>query len=102
MKALNVVTFIAGFTLIAAVLSSAVPSVRPPQIGAKLDFLAAHGAEYDTFFIGSSRVHRQIIPALFDAEMAALGVKTNSFSLSGDGMRPPEDEFVQHRGARHP
>ena len=97
MKALNVIAFIAGFALVAAVLSSAVPSVRPPQIAAKLDFLAAHGGEYDTFFIGSSRVHRQIIPALFDAEMAALGVKTNSFSLSGDGMRPPEDEFVMER-----
>ena len=94
---LNACAFVAGFVVIAAALSHAVPSVRPPQIGAKLDWLEAHGEEYDTFFIGSSRVHRQIIPDLFDAEMAALGVKTNSFNLSGDGMRPPEDEFVMER-----
>ena len=94
---LNACAFVAGFVLIAAVLSHVVPSVRPQQISAKLDWLETHGEEYDTFFIGSSRVHRQIIPDLFDAEMAALGVKTNSFNLSGDGMRPPEDEFVMER-----
>lgn len=93
----NFVAFVAGFALIAAVLSQTLPAVRPPQIGAKLDWLAEHGTEYDTVFIGSSRVHRQIIPDLFDREMEALGVKTNSFNLSGDGMRPPEDEFVLER-----
>jgi hypothetical protein len=93
----NVIAFTAGFAAIAVVLSHTVPAVRPPQIGAKLDWLAEHGAEYDTVFIGSSRVHRQIIPDLFDREMEALGVKTNSFNLSGDGMRPPEDEFVLER-----
>ena len=96
-SALNASAFVAGFVLIASVLSRAVPAVHPPQIGVKLDWLEAHGAQYDTFFIGSSRVHRQIIPDLFDTEMAALGVKTNSFNLSGDGMRPPEDEFVMER-----
>lgn len=101
MKALNAVSFVAGFALAAAVLSHVVPAVRPPQLGAKLDWLTAHGAEYDTFFIGSSRVHRQLIPDIFDAEMAALGVKTRSFNLSGDGMRPPEDEFVMERAFAH-
>ncbi len=96
-RSINAAAFIAGFALVATMLSGALPPLRPPQIGAKLDWLSEHGAEYDTFFIGSSRVHRQIIPDLFDAEMAALGVKTNSFNLSGDGMRPPEDEFVMER-----
>jgi hypothetical protein len=93
----SLVAFVVGFALAAAVLSASVSPVRAPQIGAKLDWLSERGAEYDTFFIGSSRVHRQIIPDLFDSEMAALGVKTNSFNLSGDGMRPPEDEFVMER-----
>lgn len=94
MKSLNAISFAAGFALIAAALSHQIPPVRPSQLGAKLDWLAEHGAKYDTFFIGSSRVHRQIIPEIFDTEMAALGVKTSSYNLSGDGMRSPEDEFV--------
>lgn len=94
---INGAAFVAGFGFAVAALSQAFEPVRAPQLGAKLDWLAERGAEYDTFFVGSSRVHRQIIPDIFDAEMAALGVQTNSFNLSGDGMRPPEDEFVMER-----
>lgn len=94
---INAAAFVAGFGFAVAALSQAIEPVRAPQLGAKLAWLAERGAEYDTFFIGSSRVHRQLIPDIFDAEMAALGVKTNSFNLSGDGMRPPEDEFVMER-----
>jgi hypothetical protein len=94
---INALTFIGGFAVLSAALSATLPTVRPQPIGAKLDWLALRGGEYDTFFIGSSRVHRQIIPELFDAEMAGLGVNTNSFNLSGDGMRPPEDEYVLER-----
>ena len=91
---LNLAAFIAGAVIVSVILSRAIPSVRPPQISAKLDWLAQHGEEYDTFFIGSSRVQRQIIPAIFDSEMAVYGISTKSFNLSADGMRTPEDEFV--------
>ncbi len=97
----NIIAFMLGFAAMAAFAASVYAPLRPPQLGAKLDWLAAHGEEYDTFFVGSSRVHRQIIPDLFDSEMAALGVATNSFNLSGDGMRPPEDEFVLEHAFAH-
>ena len=94
MKWLNAFSFAAGYALIATALMHMMPPVRPSQLGAKLDWLADHGAKFDTFFIGSSRVHRQIVPDIFDSEMAAHGLKTSSYNLAGDGMRPPEDEFV--------
>ncbi|MEI9897860.1 MAG: hypothetical protein WDN28_29380 [Chthoniobacter sp.] len=32
----------------------------------KIEYLARHGDEYDVLFLGSSRVHCQIMPAVFD------------------------------------
>ena len=63
----------------------------------KLEHLAAHRAEYDTLFIGSSRVHRHIDPATFDATTAQLGHPTHSFNFGIDGMFAPEDGFVSEQ-----
>ncbi len=95
--AVKAAAFVVGFALVAAALTAWLPAVRPQPIEAKLDWLAAHGEQYDTFFIGSSRIYRQIIPELFDSEMEQLGIRTKSFNLSADGMRPPEDELVLER-----
>ncbi|MHA3775022.1 hypothetical protein ACXR0O_26170 [Verrucomicrobiota bacterium sgz303538] len=53
-----------------------------------------HLNEYDTLFIGSSRMYHQIIPALFDDLMTQRGKPTHSFNVGVDGMRPPEDSYV--------
>jgi hypothetical protein len=98
--AVKAAAFVLGFALVAAALTAWLPAVRPQPIEAKLDWLAAHGERYDTFFIGSSRIYRQIIPELFDSEMERLGIQTKSFNLSADGMRPPEDELVLERAFR--
>jgi hypothetical protein len=67
--AVKAAAFVVGFALVAAALTAWLPAVRPQPIEAKLDWLAAYGEQYDTFFIGSSRIYRQIIPELFDSEM---------------------------------
>jgi hypothetical protein len=90
----SIIAFVSGFAVACAVISRFVKPVRASPIDAKLEFLGRRGAEFDTLIIGSSRVYRQIIPAVFDAEMAAHGVPVNSFNLSGDGMRTPEDMHV--------
>lgn len=46
----------------------------------------AHGDEYDTLFVGSSRVYRNIDPLRFDASMAEAGRPTRSFNLGLPGM----------------
>ncbi len=66
-----------------------VPAVEP-----KVAWLHAHGDEYDTLFVGSSRTYRHLIPEVFDRLMAEAGTPTKSFNFGFDGMRPPEDSYV--------
>lgn len=84
------------FGLIGASLAlwSVLPMPDVPEVRAKLAWLAAHGNEYDTIFIGSSRVRRQISPAIFDARMREQGVPTRSYNLGIDAMTFPELGYV--------
>jgi hypothetical protein len=68
----------------------------------KLEHLAAHHDEYDTLFLGSSRIYYQIIPALFDRLAAEQGLPTRSFNAAVAGMRPPEDAYYLDYLLRHP
>ncbi len=53
----------------------------------KARHLAEHGSDYDTLFVGSSQVYRQIDVALFDRELAREGIRTRSYNLGLPGMR---------------
>lgn len=60
------------------------PVWPPPAdggLGAKLAHLRARAGEYDTLFLGSSRVLRHVVPHVFDARTAELGRATRSFNL---------------------
>lgn len=61
----------------------------------KLDFLRHSAAEFNTVFLGSSRVYRQLDPALFDAEMA--GFDTASFNLATPATFNPEIYYLYER-----
>jgi hypothetical protein len=63
-------------------------------LGAKLRRFGRHLDDYDTLFIGSSRVHRQLSPAVFDHAARERGVETHSFNLGLSGMFAPEDGYV--------
>lgn len=60
----------------------------------KFEFLAQHLGDYDTVFVGSSRIHRGIVPERFDRRMAELGVPTQSFNLGLAGARPHDFEAM--------
>ncbi|MFT6081112.1 MAG: hypothetical protein ACI8UD_002146 [Planctomycetota bacterium] len=53
----------------------------------KAAFLAVAFDQVDTLFLGSSRVHRGIIPEVFDHEMQTLGHPCASFNLGLAGSR---------------
>jgi hypothetical protein len=77
----------------AAILHRALPNAVP-EITPKLDYLKAHRADYDTLFVGSSRVYHGIAPQVFDAVTAAAGKPTHTFNLGINGMQPPESLYV--------
>ena len=73
-----------------------------PMVREKWAYWQEHKEEYDTIFIGTSRTHRGIVPAVFDRQNAAAGVPTHSFNFGIDGMFPPEDAYVAEAILRDP
>ncbi len=98
----NLLCFAAATLLTAAVLGRFTEAPQDPLVGGKLAWWQAHGAEFDTLIIGTSRTFRGIIPGVFDETMAAAGEPARSFNLAADGMRPPEDDFVLEKALAVP
>ena len=70
------------------------PAPDVPEVQAKLEWLAMHANDYDTLFLGTSHVYRQIDPRVYDEAAAERGIHTRSFNAGVDGMQPPEDAYV--------
>lgn len=90
----SVALFLAGLLLTSWALRAvdALPfhdSCRPKALAFQRDL-----DTYDTLFVGSSRVHRGVIPAEFDARMAALGRPTHSFNLGLAGLRQHDFDTI--------
>lgn len=63
-------------------------------VSQKLRFFTVHKDEFDTLFIGSSRIYFQISPAIFDRVMRESGSPTHSFNFGIGGMYLPESAYV--------
>ena len=63
-------------------------------VSQKFRFFAAHKDEFDTLFIGSSRVYFQISPAIFDRVTRESGMPTHSFNFGVGGMYLPETSYL--------
>lgn len=63
-------------------------------VSQKFRFFAAHKDEFDTLFIGSSRIYFQISPALFDRVTRERGLPTHSFNFGIGGMYLPETFYL--------
>ena len=87
---------IALATLLATcvVLNRILPKPRVENVSFKLRYFAAHKDEFDTLFIGTSRIQHHISPQLFDRITAEAGHPTHSFNFGIDGMHPPESFYV--------
>lgn len=60
-----------------------------PLMGDKLDYMEDHLEEYDTYFFGSSKTYRHIIPEEFD-QIAG----TKSFNMGGPAVFQLETHFL--------
>ena len=63
-------------------------------VSQKFRFFAAHKDEFDTLFIGSSRIYFQISPAIFDRITREGGLPTHSFNFGIGGMYLPETAYL--------
>jgi hypothetical protein len=63
-------------------------------VSQKFRFFAAHKDEFDTLFIGSSRIYFQISPAIFDRVTRESGLATHSFNFGIGGMYLPETGYL--------
>ena len=90
----NLAAFLLGLVSVCVAIHACMPLPDVPQVKVKLQWLAAHPEEYDTIFIGSSRVRSGISPATYDAEMRSRGIPTRSYNFGIDAMTMPELSFV--------
>ena len=63
-------------------------------VSQKFRFFTAHKDDFDTLFIGSSRVYFQISPAIFDRVTRENGMPTHSFNFGIGGMYLPETAYL--------
>jgi hypothetical protein len=85
--------FSVAFAGVCLAIHRSLPPPEIPEVQEKLEYLSAHADDYDTLFIGSSHVFRQIDPKIFDETAAERGLQTRSFNAGIDGMQPPEDAY---------
>ncbi len=65
----------------AALLHSALP-LRVAEVTPKLRYLETHRADFDTVFIGSSRIYHGVSPGVFDAATAGPPAPSISASMA--------------------
>ena len=95
--ALHLVCFTAGFVALGLLAGFLLPEPDIATISPKLAHLRSRGVEYDTIFLGSSRIYHQVDPEQFDALLAKAGIRARSFNLGADELHPPEDACVLER-----
>lgn len=93
----NALLFLAGLVLGCGAIQRALPLPDVPQVKEKLEWLRQHRGEYSALFLGTSRVRRHVVPALFDRLAAEQGIALRSFNLGVDSLFAPEDGYVLER-----
>jgi hypothetical protein len=91
----NLATFLIAGLIVATVIRFSIPSPQVPGFHPKILHFSEHIDDYDTIFWGSSRIYHHIIPAQFDAIVAAKTArKVSSFNFGYDGLWLPESSYA--------
>lgn len=85
--------FFSAAAVTASLIDVRLPFPSVPEISPRFRYFAEHKDEFDTIFIGSSRIRHQIIPEQFDREVGEGGKPMHSFNLGYSGMWPPESFY---------
>ena len=79
-----------AFLATCGALHMLLPAPNVSGITTKLRFFAAHQDEFDTIFVGSSRIYAGVSPSTFDQIMASAGTPSHTFNFGVNGLYPPE------------
>lgn len=93
----NTAIGLAAFVATCLCIHAVMPEPEITGVSSKLRYFAAHQDEFDTVFIGTSRVYYQVAPEIFDRATAEQGMPTRSFNLGVAGMHPPESFLLLER-----
>ena len=85
--------FAAVFGTVCHFIHEALPFPDVPIVRQKLERFTARPDDFDTIFVGSSRIHYQVIPPVFDELAAEAGLPASSYNAGVAGMRPAEDGY---------
>lgn len=86
-----------AFALTCAGLNASLPFPEIHLVSRNLRYFQQHGDDFDTLFIGSSRIRHHISPAVFDRAMRDAGFPTRSVNFGINAMHPPEDGYFLER-----
>lgn len=79
-----------AWALTSVALSPLYPQPVEEIIDAKLAHLRESADDYSVLFVGSSRVYREVVPTVFEEEMADRGHREKLFNFGVMGMDVPE------------
>ncbi len=82
------------FALVGVALRAVAAPPGGSVIGGKLEYWQAHGADYDTVFLGSSHVLRAVVPAEFDRAMGEFERPTHSFNFGIQAVHLLEQRYL--------
>jgi hypothetical protein len=94
---LNVASAAISFVLVCSGLNVILPLPELGVISPKLRFCNQHKDEFDTVFIGSSHINREVSPSIFDQVMRENGQLTRGFNFGVNGMEFLETGYVLER-----
>jgi hypothetical protein len=83
-----------SFVTTSWILHALLPPAIPQGVEEKLKFFAEHKDEFDTLFLGSSRIYYAISPEIFDKTTSENGLQTRTFNFGINGMFPAETFYV--------
>jgi hypothetical protein len=86
--------FGATFALCSVIFARITPTPEIPVVSSKLENFSEKKDEYNTIFIGSSRIYRHIVPSKFDNLMQSRGRNIKSYNFGVYAMHVPETYFL--------
>jgi hypothetical protein len=93
-RSLYVAMALVALVATSALFHALLPPAIPQGVAAKLQFFTEHKDEFDTLFVGTSRIYYSVSPEIFDQTTRENGLPTRTFNFGINALHPPENFYV--------